>query len=435
MSVFRLRARVLLALGLPGFAGSAAAGACAPSAPPGTPETPITSAEPLAVTAPTSTFAEPPPDITTSDAEAPLAVTDAGPPRPDASALPPKPEPPKQLGAWFASYKLPPGAEKWCTHGSVQCHPASSTIGAQGAGRTALGCPAVIDVACPCTPAGCNDFGGLCQAKLQTPVSLRERASHKDACCYDLPRQCVPPYVGRPFRFGELLVHAHECERSDWLADVDLESLRSAPAAERQARAELWTEIAGLEHSSIASFAKVALDLLALGAPPELVAATHHAALDEIEHATLAYAVASASSGVELGPGRLPIPGLVEHDLVSFAVATFRDGCVEETTGSIVARDLGAREAEPSLRRVLARIADDEDRHAELAWRMLGWAIDVGGVTVRRAVEAELSAVEAAETSDETRSAVLRLLVRPCVEALVVRERANGALRAAMMTG
>ncbi|MBK7581241.1 MAG: hypothetical protein IPI67_13630 [Myxococcales bacterium] len=101
-------------------------------------------------------------------------------------------------------------------------------------------------------------------------------------------------------------MHAHGCERSDWLADVDLElAQRSGCGAPGSRRA--LTEIAGLEHSSIASFAKVALDLPALGAPPELVAATHHAALDEIEHATLAYAVASGIERRRAGPRPMPI--------------------------------------------------------------------------------------------------------------------------------
>ena len=50
--------------------------------------------------------------------------------------------------------------------------------------------------------------------------------------------------------------------------------------------------------AEIASFARTSLDLLALGAPADLVAETHRAALDEIEHARIAYALASAFSGV-----------------------------------------------------------------------------------------------------------------------------------------
>ena len=47
----------------------------------------------------------------------------------------------------------------------------------------------------------------------------------------------------------------------------------------------------------------------------------------------------------------------------------------------------GTRDEE--TRRVLARIAEDEARHAELAWRTVSWALRVGGPAVRDSLRSE----------------------------------------------
>ena len=47
-------------------------------------------------------------------------------------------------------------------------------------------------------------------------------------------------------------------------------------------KAEAW-RLAGLaEHSSVAAFGRVALELMAVGAPGRLVADAHQAAIDEV---------------------------------------------------------------------------------------------------------------------------------------------------------
>lgn len=56
-----------------------------------------------------------------------------------------------------------------------------------------------------------------------------------------------------------------------------------------------WAADAALEHSSIAAFAKLSLDLMAHGAPLDLVRAAHQAALEEIRHTEAACAMATAA--------------------------------------------------------------------------------------------------------------------------------------------
>jgi hypothetical protein len=157
---------------------------------------------------------------------------------------------------------------------------------------------------------------------------------------------------------------------------------------ERALLAAAWTRDGLFEHASVASFARFALELMALGAPPDLVADAHRAALDEVAHAKLCFSLASRFSGEGVGAG--PLEGAenltVRADLVELAVATFEEGCVGETLAAVVAAEQCDRARDDEVKTALAVIAEDEARHAELAWQTVAWAIAVGGDEVRRAV-------------------------------------------------
>lgn len=150
------------------------------------------------------------------------------------------------------------------------------------------------------------------------------------------------------------------------------------PPALRTRLAELWARDALLEHASVASFSKFSLHLMAVAAPPRLLDEAHRAALDEIQHARLCFALASAYAGDPLGPGPLPLEGdlLGALDLPSITAAAVREGCVGETLASLEAAE--AHEMAQSLapKEALGTIAEDEARHAELAWRFVRWALD-----------------------------------------------------------
>lgn len=165
------------------------------------------------------------------------------------------------------------------------------------------------------------------------------------------------------------------------------EELDALEPAMRQKLAELWARDALLEHASIASFARFSLHLLAVGAPPDLLDATHQAAIDEVNHAKMCFALASAYAGQPLGPGPLPLDGdvLGALDLASVTAAAVTEGCVGETLASLEAEAAAEVATVPAIRDVLNVIADDEGRHAELAWRFVRWAIDQGNDQVREA--------------------------------------------------
>jgi hypothetical protein len=153
-----------------------------------------------------------------------------------------------------------------------------------------------------------------------------------------------------------------------------------------------------MEHASVASFARFTLDLLALGAPAALVLDAQDAGRDEIEHATACFAIASRYAGQNLGPGRLDVGGaLPPVDLAEATRAAIVEGCIGETLSALLAEARLARAEDAEVRAALRRIANEEARHAELAWRFVGWAVTTGGDEVRaaagRAFDAALATI------------------------------------------
>lgn len=155
---------------------------------------------------------------------------------------------------------------------------------------------------------------------------------------------------------------------------------------------DAWLADAAMEHASIASFARLSLELVSLGAPPSLVRGAHEAALDEIEHARLAFGLARAvdPSSSPMGPGPFAHAGSsgLATTLEELVAATVRDGCVGESFAALVAAEGALLCTEPRARAVLLRIAEEERAHAAFAFRVVAWAIGAGGAPVRRAAAA-----------------------------------------------
>lgn len=169
--------------------------------------------------------------------------------------------------------------------------------------------------------------------------------------------------------------YSRRVELSALLAAIDAIDPGLAHAAEL---ARSWADDALAEHASIAEFGRVALQLLALGAPPALIADTHRAALDEVEHARCSFAIAARLGGEPLGPGPLDA-ALAPLEPAALTAATVAGGCLGETAAAVIAAvERDACEV-PAIRAVLARIATDEARHASLAWRTAAWLIDACG--------------------------------------------------------
>lgn len=193
-------------------------------------------------------------------------------------------------------------------------------------------------------------------------------------CCsmYVLELGCNEEEVeGRPFvvdgvqRFAAL-------ERSGAsVAEPEL------PASVRERLAAHWARVAQGEHASIASFAQFGSRLLAIAAPAELIRDAFAAAGDEVRHTEVALALAARYGGEALGFGPLDVRGAADgvEDLEQLVLACVREGCIGETLAALELASAAACCDDPELAQLLRGIAQDETRHAALAWRVVQWGL------------------------------------------------------------
>ncbi|AKV04429.1 Plectin 1 [Labilithrix luteola] len=223
---------------------------------------------------------------------------------------------------------------------------------------------------------------------------VKTEATVKDGgCCYTVVYTTI--CEGRPYivdTFARTAVTARAVRggafTKSYRADGLSPCVDSLDPAARAALAAQWTRDALYEHASVASFARFAMELLAVGAPADLVEDAHRAGLDEMRHARLCFTLASAYAGEPVAPGRFPFDGNVEvsSDLASVAARAVTEGCIGETLAAAIAAEQLASAVDPAVRAALATIAEDEARHAELAWHFVAWAVRAGGHAVCEAV-------------------------------------------------
>jgi len=175
------------------------------------------------------------------------------------------------------------------------------------------------------------------------------------------------------------------CQPTELISAAD-----SLPAQLRRELAAEWSLAAQFEHASIASFGRFALELLALAAPPQLVAAAHQAALDEIRHAQWCFGLASVYAKTSLGPGALAIDpsAFGQFELHGAVRAAVLEGCVGETLAAQEAEYASALCRIPAISATLSAIAREESAHAALAYRFVSWALHSHGPALQVTVDA-----------------------------------------------
>jgi hypothetical protein len=236
---------------------------------------------------------------------------------------------------------------------------------------------------------------------------------------------CLPIAIGRPFvdSGGRSLVASsvfasHEqCAEfsSSWQGDKTTLSLDHQGDSEllggsvvvnmtttnHLTLGDKWTKNALGEHASVASFAAFSIALMTNNAPSDLVEDSFKAAMDEIQHTKVSFAIASMLLGKDIIPGPLPPSNhQFNRDLTALAMAVAKEGCVDETLSSLVAaaevelindvlkNNGGAAQISSKyygisnkllswIRDELRTISQDESRHSALAWRTLDWVCSV----------------------------------------------------------
>lgn len=237
------------------------------------------------------------------------------------------------------------------------------------------------------------------------------------SCSYDSVlghRACNNAVCGRPFLVDTQVRVAPIVESGAWLAQRDWTPATShLTRAERAALAEHWMKMGQMEHASIAAFARFSLQLLSLGAPPALVEACTRALADETAHTRLCFQLASAYAGHAVGPGRLDVDrSLNATSLEEIVDLVLAEGCFGETSAALDALESADAASDPVIRAAYEQIARDEQRHAELAFQFVRWALERDHATVQPRILAALTQYQAPTPA-------VRGVVAPCLEALL----------------
>jgi hypothetical protein len=249
------------------------------------------------------------------------------------------------------------------------CSPASCTTDADCPGSACLGTP--VEIACESALAfSCARDSDRCR---RNSDCFPQMCSIRDGL-----RQCVGQGgCGRPF-----IVQGDERRAalgfgSGWARACGPDGA-GLDARTRAALATYWTEIALMEHASVAAFSRFVLELLSLGAPSELVRDAQRALGDEIAHAELCFGLASAYAGEPIAPGPLSLDGVLEpRSRVELGLTAFREACLGETIAVAEARAALEQVSDPEVHRVLTQVAADEARHAELGFRFMKWLLAI----------------------------------------------------------
>lgn len=347
-----------------------------------------------------------------------------------------------------------------CTCGDPvgTCRPATCTVDAEcGAGF--LCSDFIANPGCGGQVFGCQRAKDACAAQSDCPEGYYCVRGDYPTLTSEAPSYCAPPQcvIGRPFLVAGDERLASPLARSDWYTANGVGPVAPSPSSESAASRELreaigagWLEQALMEHASVAAFARFSLQLLALGAPAELCSQAAQAMGDEIEHARACFLLARRHSDSDVGPGPLDMTNALEAtELETIMLGTIAEGCIGETVAAIEAAEALEHCRDDAARAVLARIAEDETRHAELAWRFVAWALEVGPASLReraRAAFAEAAPDRAASASPtsrdlqlaehgliapslraELRRRVLHDVIAPCAHALIDGRQASSS--------
>jgi rubrerythrin len=174
------------------------------------------------------------------------------------------------------------------------------------------------------------------------------------------------------------------------------DGLRDARPDASDAVGHWLARAAHMEAASVFAFESLARELTELGAPAALVDAARRSADDERRHARmmgrLAERAGAAVPAVEVEAPRAR---------TAFAIARENavEGCVHETWAAMEALAQSERAARPGVAATMGAIADDEMRHASLAWQVAAWLeprlSEAERAAVREAREGARAALEA----------------------------------------
>jgi hypothetical protein len=205
-------------------------------------------------------------------------------------------------------------------------------------------------------------------------------------------------YMGRRHRVGRKTYAAISAPGAGWLLPGEVPDLGATGEAAAALGAE-WRSNALKEHASVAAFSHLALDLMAVGAPRELIQAAQHDALDETDHVAICLSIACAFDGRTEGPAPFPEARKQKRlrtrvrdvALAQIALDALADGVLNEGVAARLLAKLSLVAVTPWLAVRLRQMAHDESRHAQHSWDIVLWCLREGGETVRAALRGALN--------------------------------------------
>lgn len=162
-------------------------------------------------------------------------------------------------------------------------------------------------------------------------------------------------------------------------------------AAERARLAGTWTRRAAAEYLAVSTFSVLSLDLVAAGAPADVLSLCLRAGIDEVRHAELCLRMIEIYGGERVlpPPGMSNLPDDPARPRLHQALAnTMLVSCVSETYATTILTATVELTVDPVARAVLTSIYSDEVMHARLGWSYLRHALEQGGDGARAAAAA-----------------------------------------------
>lgn len=218
---------------------------------------------------------------------------------------------------------------------------------------------------------------------------------------------------GRPLTIDGRMVHP----------DVIRQGILGRTAEDRAVAAH-FERAAKAEYSSVWSFLRLAAELEAVGAPAHLVAAALDAAEDEVRHAEACARAAGELALIPLPPSAAQ-PRFLSRSaraLELLATEAYAEGGMNEGAASLEAR-FAAETAQDETKSMLAAIARDEAGHANLAWAVLTWVMEVAPESARAAVASVPTPTTAIEL-DHRDTALARRGVPSTAAVIAARDQA-----------
>jgi hypothetical protein len=204
--------------------------------------------------------------------------------------------------------------------------------------------------------------------------------------------------------------------------------------AERARLAETWKRRGAAEYLAVSTFSVLAIDMVAAGAPADVLSHCVRSQLDEIRHAELAIRMVEIYGGKRIQPpsGMSNLPDKPGADKLQQAAAnTLLVSCVSETYATTVLTATRDLTTDPVALAVLTSIYSDEVMHARLGWSYVRYAIDKGGqgvidacaAMVPRALRGVANVIEAERPVGEVTEAVRRHGLMTSAEERVIYSR------------